>query len=349
MRPLEVRAVGRVAVEPLPGGAKAYRHQWPGIYFEAAFRGDRLVLKFDDATNEYRLQIDDLPPIALVEPGAVEVRIGALPDGAHRLRLEKVTEDADHVGAFLGFYVPADAVPATVPPHPRQIEFIGDSSMSGYGNRSATRECPPDQIRRLTDTQLAYPALVAKRLDADYQVNAISGRGLVRNYLGMFPERALSIVYPQILFDGRRRPADPDWRPQIVVIKLNADFVTPLNPGEAWRTIPELGDAYVAAFGALIAEVARRSPGAAILIWWFDESGVPDIGQALLVGGWRLAITERARAARIASIDFLPIRDLGYEMSGCDSHYSLADHRKTADWLAAYLQVRPGLWQRPAR
>lgn len=342
--------VGRVAVEPLgpplPAGAREFRHQWPAIYFEAAFRGDRIVLKFDDAGNEYRLMIDDLPPITLADPGKAEVRIGGLGNGPHRLRLEKINETQDSAGAFQGFYVPAESRAPPPPPRARQIEFIGDSSMSGYGNRSPSRQCTPDEVRRRTDTQQAYPSLVARHFDADYQVNASSGRGLIRNYGGLAPELAVPKLYPYILYDRRQPWSDPAWQPQIIVIKLNADFVSPLNPGEPWKTMSELGDAYAAAYGDFIAGLHRRTPGASFLIWWFDESRIGNLEQALMVGRWRLAIAERAKAEGVGTLEYLPMKDLGYELTACDSHYSLADHRKTADWLIGWLDARPGLWRR---
>ena len=168
MQALPVHVGGRVEAAPLPaplpGGARAYRHEWPGVYFEAAFRGDRVVLKFDDPANEYRLLIDLFPPITLAQPGTAEITIGGLGDGVHQLRLEKVTESINLPETFAGFYIPASARPiALQPPRPRQIEFIGDSLMAGYGVRSASRQCTKDEVRLLTDTQAAYPAIVARR------------------------------------------------------------------------------------------------------------------------------------------------------------------------------------------
>ncbi|HEU4651296.1 MAG TPA: GDSL-type esterase/lipase family protein, partial [Croceibacterium sp.] len=272
MHPLAVHVGGRVATEPLPApvpaGARAFVHEWPGVYFEAAFRGDRVVLKFDDPANAYRLLVDDLPPIALAQPGAAEVTVGGLADGVHRLRLEKVTESIDRPATFAGFYVPATARPiALPPPRARQIEFIGDSLMAGYGVRSDTRQCTREEVRLRTDTQAAYPALVARRFDADYQVNAISGRGLVRNYAGELPAAPLPAVYPRALpsRDGAWR--DPAWQPQVIVVGLYTnDFSTPLGPGERWATPEQLVAAFTAAYRPLLAELHRRAPGAAVLV-----------------------------------------------------------------------------------
>lgn len=70
---LPVRVVGRTTKtslpSPLPTGATAYTHEWPGVYFETAFVGERLVLRFDDGWHEYRLRVDGEPPIAIAQPG----------------------------------------------------------------------------------------------------------------------------------------------------------------------------------------------------------------------------------------------------------------------------------------
>jgi lysophospholipase L1-like esterase len=347
MQPLAVHVGGRVEVEPLPGGARAFRHEWPGVYFEAAFRGDRVTLKFDDPANEYRLLIDNLPAIPLAQPGTAEVTIGGLADGVHTLRLEKVTESIDLPETFAGFYVPATARPiALSPPRPRQIEFIGDSIMAGYGIRSQTRQCTKEEVRLLTDTQAAYPALVARRFDADYQVNAISGRGLVRNYGGEAPEKPLPAVYQRALPSRAGEWNDASWQPQVVVVGLfSNDFSTPLKPGEQWATDADLVAAFTAAYAPFLAELHRRSPDAAVLVIRPDLADQPDSQSAAMVEAAQRSVTAAAQAAGIRTILFPVLTDLGFEKSACDYHGSLADHRKLAEWMGAYLEAHPELWQ----
>jgi lysophospholipase L1-like esterase len=350
MQALPVRVGGRVKRTPLPApmpaGATAFLHEWPGIYFEAAFRGDRVVLKFDDPANEYRLLVDDLPAIALAQPGAAEVTIG-LADGIHTLRLEKVTESINLPETFAGFYVPATARPiALSPPRPRQIEFIGDSIMAGYGVRSATRECTKEEVRLRTDSQAAWPALAARRLGADYQVNAISGRGLVRNYAGEAPDFPLPAVYPRALPSRPGEWHDPSWQPQVIVIGLYTnDFSTPLKPGEQWATGDELVAAFVAAYSPLLAELHRRSPEAAVLVVWPDFMLEPDSQVRAKGEAAHRRIVAAAQAAGIATILFPVLTDLGFEKSACDFHGSLGDHRKLAEWMASYLEAHPELWR----
>ncbi|MNC95990.1 hypothetical protein D3C83_132450 [compost metagenome] len=56
-------------------------------------------------------------------------------------------------------------------------------------------------------------------------------------------------------------------------------------------------------------------------------------------------IAAAANALGIRTILFPVLGDLGLEDSACDYHGNLADHRKRADWLTAWLKARPELWQ----
>ncbi|WP_380878119.1 lipase [Sphingomonas sp. DBB INV C78] len=346
MRTLPIHVGGRVKEEKRsrPAGARAFRHQWPGIYFDAAFEGRSVALKFDDTANEYRLLIDDLPPIAIAQPGWVDVKVDGLAAARHRLRLEKVTESGGVVGEFGGFYVPADATPLPVQARARQIEFIGDSSMTGFGMHSPTAQCTNEEARLRTDTQNGYAALVAKHFDADYQINAISARGVVRNYAGILPDATLPALYPYILFNKFDAYKDASWRPSVIVIKLNADFVGALNPREKWKDFNEVAKDYAVEYGAFVAALHKRQPTASFLIWWFDLAAMDPAGRAVFEEAQR-AMLEAAQAAGVTRINFLPMRDLGFDRQACANHYSVDDNKRLAAWLTDYIDQHPDLWQ----
>lgn len=142
---------GRVLAKTLPAHmpeALSYTHEWPALYFEADFTGADILVIFDDPANEYRVLIDDLAPITLAQPGAPEVAVKGLKDGSHHIRLKKMTESAWIIGSFDGFYLPKRAQGGAAKPRLRQIEFIGDSGMPGYGIR------PPRAL--LPKTRCAY-------------------------------------------------------------------------------------------------------------------------------------------------------------------------------------------------
>jgi len=335
MQPLAVHVGGRVAVS-----GHSYRHQWPGVYFEAAFKGDRVILRFDDAANEYRAQVDDLPPVTVAQPGRKDVTIGALNGGAHRIRLDKVTESINVTTTFGGFYVPAGKALPAPRPRPRQIEFIGDSAMTGYGARSPKPQCSQEQVRLLSDTPRAFAALVARHYDADYQINAVSGRGLIRNFGDAVPDLVMSRVYPH-LFPREAAPyADPSWRPQIILIKLQADFVAFPGKAERWKSLDQVMADYARAYGAFVTDLHRRQPQAAILLWWFDPATAsnPQIAAA------QQTISEGAAKAGVRYFGYLPFSGAGLQSTACHNHFSLADHQSTAEWLEREIDGHPEYW-----
>ncbi len=341
---LNLHVGGRVIIHPAPGGGAAYEHQWPGIYFESRFEGQRFYMAFSDTWNEYRLLVDDLSPVTIAQPGEKRLEISDLPPGIHQIRLEKVTESIDHAAAFDGFYIPADEKALPVTARTRQIEFIGDSSMSGYGNRSTTRTCTSEEIRLTTDTQQGFAALTAKHFNADYQINAISGRGLIRNYGGVVPDYAMSKVYPFVHLDKVVPYKDHNWNPQIIMIKLNADFATPLNAGETWRTRKALNTDYIKDFRAFAVKLHQRYPQAAFLMWGPDISKITDQKTVRAMLAQQTRWTDEAQKIGIPFAGFVP-GPTHQEGTACDYHGSLADHHAQAIALTGYIEAHPDLWQ----
>ncbi len=352
MQTLALQIGGRTQPQPLdllPQGAVSYSHEWPGVYFETAFSGGAVFLKFSDSANEYRLWIDDLPSITLAQPGAVEVAVTGLKAGTHHARLEKVTESVWLLGAFDGFYAPKamDAEPLEKRTH--QIEFIGDSDMTGYGIRSAKQQCTQEQVRLTSDSQIAYPALVAKSLNADYQINAISGRGLVRNY-GGGSDHAMSRVYantlPDVNDDTNTFPYfDDQWTPDLIVVGLgDNDFSTPLLPSEPWPTHDALITDFIENYKTLLLTLHQTSPDAALIILEVEPTILTETERARLSEGMQTAVLTVAKQAGFRSVDMVSIADLSPERTACDYHASQADHQRRADWFVGFIDANPDLF-----
>jgi hypothetical protein len=53
-------------------------------------------------------------------------------------------------------------------------------------------------------------------------------------------------------------------------------------------------------------------------------------------------VAERLRAGGDSKVAFLPVR--GLEMSGCHHHPSLADDRRIADAISAFIDSRARVW-----
>lgn len=347
MRALPVRVVGRVQVvelpPPLPTGAASYVHEWPGVYFETTFVGERIALKFNDSWHEYRLIVDRTPPIALVRPGTAEVVIDGLARTRHSVRLEKVSESFGVRGTFQGFYAPATAIAKPTRSQARQIEFIGPSGMTGFGDRSLTPNCTFEELHATTDSQQAYTALVAKGLGADYQINAVSGHGLIRNVKTVRSDPGLLALYPFTFLDRTVPYSDPNWRPQIIDISAFGDFADDLDPGEPWKNSDELIADWARSFGLLISELHRRSPGAAILVEWPNEAGFK-VEYRRPFDDAKKEIIAAARRVGVRTILFPPFFHGPQEQTGCDRHGNLKDQRAIANWMTGYINDHPDLW-----
>src|SRR5207237_1246644 len=120
--------------------------------------------------------------LAAAAPAAGQqlVRVASAPAALKRLPMVVVCRVAPRPRG--GVFAAPGTVAAPLRHRRRAIEFIGDSHTVGYGNTSPGRACTEDQVWATTDTSRGIAPLTAARYAADYQVNAISGRGVVRNY-----------------------------------------------------------------------------------------------------------------------------------------------------------------------
>ncbi len=326
---LPAHSGGRVLVTTNEAGEKAYEYSWPGVYFETAFEGDSLTLKFDDDQNNFQLIIDSGEPIAIKKPGKTDYLVPNLTKGKHRVRLEKISETQSSSGRFLGFY--SDDKPAALPKRKRQIEFIGDSYTVGYGNISPSRECTNDELFNTTNTQLAFGPLVGKHFNADYQINASSGFGIVRNYNGHSPDKNLIGLYPFTLHTNHYIYAS-NWQPQVIVIGLGTnDFSTQLNENERWKTRAELQQDYVTKYVGFVKSLHSKHPKAQFVLMASDKMEGELAGQ---VG----KVLAQLKADGIKKIDSIIFSELDYQ--GCHWHPSANDDKLLADLIIKHLQSK---------
>ena len=316
-----------------------YTYQWPGVYFEGNFKGNQAVVFFDDANTNYNVLLDGRQMMIVHKPGRLLVTVNtAANNGTHTLRVEKRSETQYATGAFGGFFVPdaADALPA--PTYARQIEFIGDSYTVGYGNTSAFTQCTPDDIFETTNAQEGFPALVGKHFNADYQINAFSGLGMVRNYDGHeHPKYRMPMLYPRAIFDDATPADQTGWHPQIIVIGIGGnDFSTALHDDEPWKTRDALIADYKATFVKFVQGLRAANPGAFILI------DAPPAARAEYHDAV-MAVFDALKASGETRIDALTLPET--DNTGCNGHPNVHDDAKVAGVLEAYFEAHPALWQ----
>jgi lysophospholipase L1-like esterase len=316
-------------------GGRAFTPQWPGAYFRAAFEGTEVFLRVGKSDEILHIVVDELPALLLTkpEPGAYEVR--GLRRGRHAIAVFVATESQDGPNTFGGFGVPKGERALEPAERRRQIEFIGDSHTVGYGDISGKRQCTTDEVWADTDDTQAFGPEIARRYDADYEVNAISGRGVVRNYNG-FAADTLPEAYPYVLFDKAQRYNDPGWKPQVVVIALGTnDFSTALNPGERWKTREDLHADFEATYARFLGDVRARNPQALMIVWATGMAGGEIEAEAQKAVGQRVAEGD----GRIA---FVPVDGLSF--TACDWHPSVADHAVIAEKIERAIDADRQVW-----
>ncbi|MEV0953885.1 SGNH/GDSL hydrolase family protein [Promicromonospora sp. NPDC050249] len=314
----QAHTAGRVKVS---GDSLLY--SWPGVYFEGRFRGTGVGIVLNDSAADYDVQIDGATVATLVKPGRTTRWVNGLRDAEHTVRLVKRNE-SQWAGSEFGGFVAASggAILSKPAARGRQIEFIGDSLTAGYGNTSGSRDCSGDQVNRTTNTDRGYGALTARGLGADYQVNAFSGKGMVRNYGGGDPGNHYRAYYDRALLHVQGDVWNPGtWRPRLVVVYLGTnDFSTALNPGEQWTTHDQLAAAYRTAYGQFVQKLRAR---------YGSDTTIVAVGSGSFANDVQRVVQER-NGAGDSRVRYWFLDSNGLDFQGCHYHFSAADHQVVA-------------------
>ena len=314
--------------------ANRYQYQWPGVYFEAAFEGKGLYFNIGPGDVILRVLVDAVETATMVKPAAGLYQIEGLAAGAHTVRIEVATESQAGSNSFGGFSLPAGVKALPAAKRARQIEFIGDSHTVGYGNISPSRDCTGEQVWATTDNTKSIGAVMARHYGADYRVNAISGRGIVRNFNG-FAADPLPVAYPYTLFDKAARDASVDWQPKLIVISLGTnDFSTALNAGEKWKSRDELHADYEASYAGFIRTLRSRNPQAHFVLWATDGANGEIQTEVKNV-------VAKLKAEGESRVSFVPMA--GLEFTGCHWHPSATDDKTIANTLIKHIETDPVL------
>jgi lysophospholipase L1-like esterase len=328
---------GRVRV-----AGNSARFSWPGVYFEGRFRGTGIGIVLNDPAADYDVEIDGTVAATWVTPGQGTHWVTGLSEGRHAVRLVKRSESAWATSEFGGFVAAPGGVLLGKPAaHRRQVEFIGDSYTAGYGNLSTTRDCTGDDVNRTTNADLSFGALTAQGMNADYQINAYSGLGMVRNYNGGRPEVDYRTYYDRALLnvDGDVWARPRTWQPQLVVVGLGInDFSTAVNAGERW-TPDTLVAAYRTAYLGFLDQLrARYGPNAVIVVSATQLSNTTAFAEAA-----QQVVRERtARGDR--RVRYWYYDSSGLDYAGCHWHPSAHDHQVIADRLTDFIGTLPLRW-----
>jgi Lysophospholipase L1 and related esterases len=242
-----LRYVGRFDT----GDAAGPRCTWSASAVAFTLSGGSASVTFQDGgKNHWQVVINGEPASVLaLEAGVKTYPIATgLPAGRHTIELVKRTEASQGATQILGFEIDDDAKLLPTPARPRRIEVIGDSISCGYGNEAPNKE---EKFTPATENAwLAYGAVAARAVDADYVCIAWSGKRL-------WPGNSIVDLYDRVAPNVSQAKWDFSRQiPDVVVINLGTnEFNAKENPDEAGWV-----DAYV----KFIGEIRARYPKAAI-------------------------------------------------------------------------------------
>lgn len=170
--------MGRVQIEN-----DTARFNWPGVAVSARFTGSQLGIGIKGGSRDYfNIYIDNRHVMVLHSPNdTVWFYPEKLSKGEHTMRLVKRTEGDMGMAVFSGLYIGKnELLLMPIPPLARKILFVGNSITCGYGTegKDKTERFKPET----ENCEKSFATILARSFDAQYQLIAHSGLGMVRNY-----------------------------------------------------------------------------------------------------------------------------------------------------------------------
>lgn len=256
----DLRYFGRVYEK---GGT--YYFNWIASGFEFSFTGTGVSATFE-SHNNYNDSASHTPYLKVYIDGKEAKRDIAVTDsmqevvlceklkkGTHTVRVVKRTNPRSSSVGLMDITLHKGGVIETPPSaKTRKIEFLGDSITVGYGvlgNASTTEWSTSTE-----DGTKTYAALAAQALNAEYNVIAVSGRGLVNNVGG--DEKVMGVMYPQT--DIYNLAGDKwdfsKYQPDVVVVNLGTNDHSRSSEAEVKN-----------AAAALLKDIRKNNPNAYII------------------------------------------------------------------------------------
>ena len=246
----------------------------------------------------------------------------------HDIEIYKETESS--CGYVVINKIEAEEISETPKPVKKKIEFIGNSITAGMASDPSLVPCDEGNRCDQHNAYNAYGPRVARTLDCDYMIVAVSGIGAYRNWNTEYP--VMPDVYESTFLTGQSD--DPKWKfdefiPDLVCINLgtndfsDGDGITPRLPFDSTKFI----DRYV----ELIGKVHNHYPEAKFLLL---QHRMPGQHHMSMLDACLQSVKQKAETS-IAGLKPVSILSFSYFIgSGCSGHPSVDEHGKMARELA---------------
>lgn len=302
------------------------RFDWPGVMLEALFEGTSCAIEMSGSKERFNVFIDG-KFVRIVKTDSRQKKIelvNDLPDTLHHLQLTKRYEAEGVIPAVTALFIDKGKRLRPLPPRPRyRIEFIGASSLNGFGNEAGSVFCT--EIPDSSNCFYSYGPVAARMLSAECFVLATTGRGIVRNWGSPFISKANTypVYYDRTLWNSEQSPRwnYHAWQPHVVVVSLGInDFSTNPQPTKPL---------FLARYFAFVRSIYARYPGVAVVCLTSSKEPLRSYVREFV----EREISEGNRRIRVVSYDEIP-----YWERGCDWHPNVKAHRKIAEMLVTVIK-----------
>jgi hypothetical protein len=199
------------------------RFWMPGVYLKAKFEGKILSFFLNDEVlygnvhNYVEIIVDNKLFRLQTKYATNKFIVSGLKKGTHTITICKDTESGNGYLEFAGI-VCKKLLP--LPPKPElKMEFIGNSITCGFGADASQIICEKGQWYDQHNAYMSYGPLTARALNAQWQISAVSGIGMIHSCCDM------KILMPKV-FDKINMSGDSlswnfdEYIPELVTICL---------------------------------------------------------------------------------------------------------------------------------
>jgi len=301
----------------------------PGVYFEVRFKGSQCEALINDETagnnhNYLEIVVDDSKPYRIELSGktnVIKVPEG-LSDGGHTLLICKDTESNSGFIELIGFRCEKLLPPPENPT--RKIEYFGDSITSGTGMDISVIPCHKGQWADQHNAYMSYGAVTSRNLNAQWQLTAQAGIGLVHSCCNM--NIVMPQVYDKVCFRGDSVAWDfKSYQPDVVTICLGQ------NDGKQDSAL------YCKAYVGFIGQLRQQYPKATIICL---TSPMADSSLTAVLKHYITSITTYVNAQGDKNV-YQYFFSRAYN-NGCDTHPDLDEHKLIAAELTACIKQIKG-------